>query len=205
MIYVTTLPGSIIDTTLRLESRMTSWGRGPRVTIRHSDLFDNRIPTYALELTFWAPNIADHIEQGGDWTKIPNLMTILTTKTSKCIWVNDVELRKETTTKDARPFGKLYTGDIITVYRSKDSYLKFRCEFSVGESAETRPESERGFIIQHAKQLSGDLAVDGKGIHYKTIQGITTNQESESNSASVKGGTEKTDSGNSEEHKKSPN
>jgi hypothetical protein len=151
---LTSLPGSIINTTLPLESRMTSWGRGPKATIRHPDAMDIRIPQYALELTFWAPSIEARIEAGEDWMEIPNVMTILSTKTSKCIWVNDIALHKESPDKDGYSlFGKLYTGDIITIYRSRDQFLKFRCEFYHGESSGKRPEGEKGFVIEKSDKI----------------------------------------------------
>ncbi|ODH14069.1 CAMK protein kinase [Paracoccidioides brasiliensis] len=165
------IPGSITETTLYLESRMTSWGRGPRVTVRYSDPMDSRIPAYALELTFWAPSIESRIAQGEDWTQVPGVMTILSTKASNCIWVNNVELRKETQSRDARLFGKLYTGDIITVFRDRKRYLRFRCEFYHGESARMRPLEEKGFIIQKAKyersRSEGEVSL-------KTIQDTKT-------------------------------
>ncbi|OAT03291.1 CAMK protein kinase [Blastomyces gilchristii SLH14081] len=155
------LPGSITDVSLHLESRMTSWGRGPRVNVRYSDPMDSRIPAYALELTFWAPSIESRIAAGEDWRKVPGVMAILSTKASNCIWVNDVELRKETPAKDARLFGKLYTGDIITVFRDRERYLRFRCEFYHGESMKLRPLEEKGFLIQKAKYPKSGSKGDG--------------------------------------------
>ncbi|KAK2764548.1 hypothetical protein FQN54_009243 [Arachnomyces sp. PD_36] len=148
---LTSLPGSIVQATIPLESRMTSWGRGPKATIRYPNPMDGRIPQYALELTFWVPSIESRIAAGEDWMSIPDVMTILSTKTSKCIWVNDIALHRVSPDKDGYSlFGKLYTGDIITVYRSREQYMKFRCEFYHGESAGRRPESEKGFIIEKA-------------------------------------------------------
>ena len=98
------------------------------------------------------------------------MMTILSTKTSKCIWVNDVELRKESRSQNAYLFGKLYTGDIITVYRNRDQFLKFRCEFYHGESMQTRPIKEKGFVVEMARKIRG-RAVAGET--WKTIHGVT--------------------------------
>src|SRR5690606_4116513 len=81
-------------------------------------------------------------------------MTILSTKASKCIWVNDVALHKLSSEKDGYSlFGKLYTGDIITVYRSREKYMKNRCEVYHSESAGRRPESEKGFMIERADKI----------------------------------------------------
>ena len=147
------LPGSMLDLNLRLENRMTSWGRGSLATIRHEDSMDTRIPAYALEITFWAPGLEVKIAEGQDWMQVPGVMALLSTKTRKCIWVNDTELRRGTTT-DGGPeglqYGKLYTGDIITVYRHKGEFLQLRCEFYHGESAQTRPAHEAGFVVRQA-------------------------------------------------------
>ncbi|KAL3497129.1 kinase-like domain-containing protein [Aspergillus germanicus] len=143
---LTTVAGSILDLTLPLEGRMTSWGRGPLASICHPDPLDARVPAYALEVTFWTPGIEPCIASGQDWKTIPGLMSVLSTKTRKCIWVNDIELRKG---PDGRVhYGKLYTGDIITIYRGRNAFLKFRCEFYIGDSVRERPEHEKGFSVR---------------------------------------------------------
>ncbi|KAL3467331.1 kinase-like domain-containing protein [Aspergillus heterothallicus] len=141
-----TVPGSIFELTLPLEDRMTSWGRGPQASICYPDPLDARVPAYALEVTFWTPGIELRIASGRDWKTAPGLMSILSTKTRMCIWVNDVELRKG---PDGRSdFGQLYTGDIITIYRGRNKFLKFRCEFYLGESVHERPDKEKGFVVR---------------------------------------------------------
>lgn len=156
---LTTLPGSIFDLTIRLKDRMTSWGRGPQATVCYPEPMDTRIPAYALEITFWAPAIESRIAAGEDWMTVPDVMAILSTKTRKCIWVNDVELRRGPASDsgcEGFHFGKLYTGDIITVYQHKDRYLKFRCEFYHGDSARPRPESEKGFHVRKVLMPKAD-------------------------------------------------
>ena len=149
---LTTIPGSIFDLTIELQERMTSWGRGLQASIRYPQPLDTRIPAYALEITFWAPSIEERIASGEDWTKVPGVMTILSTKTSQCIWVNGVELRRgpidEGNKQKGFYFGKLYTNDIITVYHHKDEFLKFRAEFYHGLSARERPQEEKGFLVR---------------------------------------------------------
>ncbi|KAL1998201.1 hypothetical protein VTN02DRAFT_6661 [Thermoascus thermophilus] len=156
---LTTLPGSIFDLTIRLHDRMTSWGRGPQATVCHPDRMDTRIPAYALEITFWAPAIESRIAAGEDWMTVPDVMAILSTKTRKCIWVNGVELRRGPASDsgcEGFHFGKLYTGDIITVYQHRDRYLKFRCEFYHGDSARPRPEREKGFHVRKVLMPKAD-------------------------------------------------
>ncbi|PYI18115.1 Pkinase-domain-containing protein [Aspergillus violaceofuscus CBS 115571] len=149
---LSTLPGSIFDLTLRLENRMTSWGRGPQATICYPDPMDTRVPAYALEVTFWAPAIEAKIAEGKDWLTVPGVMAILSTKTRKCIWVNGTELRRgpegDKNNREGFHFGKLYTGDVITIWQHRNKFLKFECEFYHGDSARPRPEAEKGFAVR---------------------------------------------------------
>ncbi|KAI9374845.1 kinase-like domain-containing protein [Aspergillus egyptiacus] len=164
---LTTLPGSIIDLTILLEDRMTSWGRGSRATVCHPDPMDARIPAYALEITFWAPTIEDRIASGKDWMAMSGLMAILSTKTRKCIWVNDVELRRGP--DGGMNFGKLYTGDIITVYKHRNKFLKFKCEFYHGDSARERPTQDKKFAVCKVL-ISNDTAANQQPPRQKTTE-----------------------------------
>lgn len=178
------LPDSILKDPIRLESRMTSWGRGMNTTVRYPDPMDSRIPSYALELTFWAPCIESRIAEGKDWIKLPDIVSILSTKTSKCIWVNDVELRSETPAKDAYLFGRVYTGDVITVYRSKDQSLRFRCEFYHGESVKTREEAgatQKKFVIEKAKKVRAVGTSKSTNLTLPTTAGSTMTSASMGN------------------------
>lgn len=147
---LSTMPGSIANMVIRLEDRMTSWGRGPRTTVRYPDEMDSRIPLYALEITFWAPGLEAKITSGEDWLKVPGVMAILSTKTREHIWVNDTKLWRGSRGANGEEFhfGKLYSGDIITVYRDHQQFVKFQCEFFHGDSARARPENEKPFIVQ---------------------------------------------------------
>ncbi|PWY65370.1 protein kinase [Aspergillus sclerotioniger CBS 115572] len=148
---LTTLPGSIFELTIPLETRMTSWGRGPLATICYPEPMDTRIPAYALEVTFWAPAIETKIAAGQEWMTVPGVMAILSTKTRKCIWVNGTELRRGPDGDNGREgfhFGKLYSGDVITVYQHRHKFLKFTCEFYHGDSARPRPDEEKGFTVR---------------------------------------------------------
>ena len=148
---LTTLPGSFTNLTIYLDKRMTSWGRGIDCNVPVADRQDTRIPQYALQLTFWALGMEQRIDSGEEWTTIPNISTIASTKTSQRIWVNDVELRRESRSGDGALYGKVYTGDVITIFKNPGNpreFLKFKVEISFGESARVRPESEKGFQIQ---------------------------------------------------------
>ena len=150
-----TLSGSTTSTTIYLSGRMTSWGRDPRSkvgsNVMHTDKMDVRVPKRALQITFWAPGMEERIERGEDWTTVPGICTIVSTSTSRCIWVNDVELRSQSKEGDARLYGKIYTGDIVTIFKSQnptEGFLKFRVEIGYGDGAGKRPENEQGFQIK---------------------------------------------------------
>lgn len=138
-------PGSIFDLNIRLDKRMTSWGRGPAATYRHPDPMDVRIPAYAIEITFWVQGLELQIARGKDWTEIPGVTAILSTKARKGIWVNGIELHKAG--PEEMQYGNLYNGDVITIYRHKDAFLNLQCEFYHGESAQSRPAHEAGFVV----------------------------------------------------------
>ena len=148
---LTTVPGSYTDVTFWITSRMTSWGRSLACSIPFEDRTDTRIPLYAIEITYHAPDMEARIERGQAWETTPGIHTVVSTGGSECIWVNDVELRKESLTERCAYYGKIYTGDIITVFRSPDPkgpFLKFRVQMHYGDSARFRPEKEKGFQVR---------------------------------------------------------
>lgn len=149
---LTSVAGSFADVSVNLQGRLTSWGRGVDCTVRYPDGKDTRIPKYAVKISFWAPGMEKHIEQGGDWTELRGIRTILATSASDCIWVNDVALRKESRDGDAALFGQIYTGDIITVYDGGNrGFLKFGVEITFGDGARRRPAHEGGFVVQEER------------------------------------------------------
>ncbi|OAP63255.1 hypothetical protein AYL99_02482 [Fonsecaea erecta] len=148
----TSLPGSFANVVINLEARFTVWGRGIDCTVHYPDTKDTRIPKYALKVTFWAPGMEAHVDRGNDWTALPGIRTLIATSASGCVSVNDVELRKESPSGDAALFGKLYTGDIITIFdNGKGEFLKFKVEITFGDSARPRPADESGFIVQEER------------------------------------------------------
>lgn len=147
---LTTVPGSFKTININLEDRMTSWGRDLDCTIRYADKQDTRVPKLAMRVIFWAPNIEKWIEEGNNWTECPGVQTIVSTGTRQCIWINDVELRKELSDGSAALYGKIYTGDIITIFKCKPGgdFMQFRVEITFGDSARPRPEEETGFQVK---------------------------------------------------------
>lgn len=152
---LSTVSGSFINTTIHLSRRMTSWGRDKRCTIEYLDKQDTRIPKAALQITFWAPGVEAKDGHGDEWMMVPRICTMVSTSTSRCIWINDVELRAQSNDGDAALYGKIYTGDIVTIFKSQDptqAFLKFRVEINYGDSAKYRPENEQGFQVQREMQ-----------------------------------------------------
>jgi serine/threonine protein kinase len=146
---LTTVPGSYIDLTIYINSRMTSWGRGPSCNIQYEDRTDLRIPLYPIQITYHAPEMDARIAKGQPWETSPGIHTVI--HTAEGIKVNDVELQHESSEERCAYYGKIYTGDIITVYQSPEPngpFLKFRVEMNYGDSARKRPESEKGFQVR---------------------------------------------------------
>ncbi len=147
---LTTTPGSYADITIYIHSRMTSWGRGPGCNVPYEDKTDVRIPLYAIQITYHAPGMEAHIDSGQPWESAPGIHTVVSTAGMRCIWVNDVELRQESSVEGCAYYGKIYTGDIITVFQTPDlkgPFLKFRVDMHYGDSARKRPENEKGFQV----------------------------------------------------------
>ncbi|KAI5294520.1 hypothetical protein KEM52_003831 [Ascosphaera acerosa] len=143
--------GSFYPYPVSLHERLTSWGRGLNASIQYPDPYDHRVPKYALEVAFWAPRIEEEIANGVNWKTVPRICTILGTQASGSIYVNGVELRKENKQGTARCFGKIYSGDIITIYKDKTCFLAFRCVLFHGEGRMKRPVRERPFRILEAR------------------------------------------------------
>ncbi|KAE9963811.1 hypothetical protein BLS_008897 [Venturia inaequalis] len=142
---LTTTTDSFFSSCLRIEkeNRVTHWGRNPLNTFVHPDKQDTRIPKRAIELHFHAYGIEKELKKGGDWTGMPGISTVIHTLSRAGIWVNNVKL--DSNDKDGAALcGHLYTGDVITIFKNKDSgdgpeSLRFICEFYVGEAANRRP------------------------------------------------------------------
>ncbi|KAI9847404.1 MAG: hypothetical protein M1837_002593 [Sclerophora amabilis] len=144
-------PQSIVNLTLTLNQRETSWGRGSANTIVYPNGQDVRIPKYAIDILFWKEGLPDMINKGLNWKDLPDVPAIIRTRASRQIYVNGVALVNRD--KEGNPYGKLYTGDVITIWEDSNGgkgELKFTCEFYHGASAPPRPAGARAFEIEHA-------------------------------------------------------
>ncbi|KAI9819613.1 MAG: hypothetical protein M1827_007063 [Pycnora praestabilis] len=135
------LPGSICDISIKLEQQEMSWGRNPTSTHVFPDSQDTRIPKNAFALSFWVPGMKKAIKDGKNWRRMKGVQPYLATDGKYYIAVNGVKLRSQS--NGGRAFGKLYNGDIITVWQMGPEFLKFRCQFYHGLSAQPRPDGEK--------------------------------------------------------------
>lgn len=155
---LTALPGSLCNTTIRLERRITYYGRDPSSHARHPDPKESRIPKNALDVIFWRPGIEAMIESGKDWSTLDGLYAIVSTRTSKNIKINGVKLTKG---EGCWNYGRLHTGDVITIFGPHEGekvegkaaeYLKFRCDFSIGLSAQPRAQDQPRFVVEKEEE-----------------------------------------------------
>jgi serine/threonine protein kinase len=145
---LTSTPDSFKSITLNLSSRLSVWGRAPGNTHVYEDKNDTRISKESISIWFWAKDIDKIPEDDQSWIKKSDLHCIISTGSQQGILVNGVKLAKKET--GARPFGRVYTGDVITVCQQTSDGgpgLRFVCEFFHGEGQHARPEKGPRFKI----------------------------------------------------------
>lgn len=151
---LTTLPGSVCNTTIKLEQRWTSYGRDPASHVEYPDPLDVRVPRAAFDVIFWCPGLEALLESGAQWTEVEGIYPIVRTRTSLKIRVNGVKLSKG---KNCWHYGRLHTSDIITVFGPPEGeaklgkeaeFLKFRCEFYTGPGAKERELGSPRFVVE---------------------------------------------------------
>ena len=153
-------PGSIPSVPIKITAQATTFGRHPSSDFVHPNVREDRIPKHALDITMWYPNIERDVASGKrEWHLNESLTALISTRTSRYIKVNDVRLMKGS---GCWLYGKLKTGDVITVFgppecvdpagmdAKQKEYLQFRCEFFVGGSKEPR-ESDEPFLVEKEK------------------------------------------------------
>lgn len=144
---LTTVPGSIFETSIKFTERVTTWGRDPESTVQYKNTKDTRVPKNAFDIIFWRSGIEKAIKKGEDWTKMPNVFAIITTRANRYIKINGVRLTRFADEGDGWLYGRLFTGDIVTVYDYNAEFLKFRCEFFWGASKDPRPAGQL-FVVE---------------------------------------------------------
>ena len=156
---LTPTQGSFYTEPLMLTSRITAWGREPSCTHVYPNSSDTRVPRNAMDIYFWCPGAAAKSAVGTDWRDIKGLHAVIMTRSRNGIKVNSVRLPKF---PPNGPFktGRLKTGDIIEIFNDGKSYLRYRCDFNLGDSAHERLPSEP-FVVEDDEELYA-IAVAGK-------------------------------------------
>ena len=142
-------PGSVLNTTINLTERITSFGRHPDSHYVYPDPLDIRIPKAAMDIVFWRSGIEAAVEAGADWKIMDGLKVIIVTRCSQWIFVNDVKLTKEE--PDGWIYGFLRQGDIVTIFEDHTGFLKYRCEFYVGAAKEERGPGEDFKVLKETE------------------------------------------------------
>lgn len=106
---------------IHLEERSLRYGHHPH----NSNYFPISYPRRALHLV-WADE--NKFEKVVNWNKVDGLVPIVQAVAGVKIWVDDVALL--TSDRHCAKYGRLHTGDIITLFEPGKSrtYLRFRCE-----------------------------------------------------------------------------
>lgn len=160
------ITGSFDAAVVPLASRSTLWGRAPQCNARYANAQEVRVPKFGMKIMFFASGIETVEQAGGDWRQVPGIRTIVATSATKGIHVNGVHLAQQSTDGRAALFGKLYSGDIVTIFDSGKGgeFLKYEVEILFGSSATVRPEQEKPFLVQreynhHAKMKEQSMVV----------------------------------------------
>ncbi len=159
---------SSLSINITLTQREVSWGRGRGNAVVYPHGHDTRVPKCAFHIIFWKDGLRQMIDRGVDWTTVPDVAAFVRTGPTNCIRVNGVQL----TSSDHRghPYGRLYTGDVITVFENKNKDkdkddgsrggngklsgkedIKFTCEFFHGPSVPTRPPDAGPFVVEYSQ------------------------------------------------------
>ena len=153
---LTATPESYVNISIPLQQCDTFWGRDRACNVRYPDPQDTRIPKWALKVLFWAEGLDCFVKSGGDWTTYPGIYTIIATSATKGILVNGVKLTQRSEDGLAGLYGRLYRGDVITIYEQNGdpNVLKFHADILFGAGANARPAAEKPFKVLKEEKRS---------------------------------------------------
>ena len=138
---------SFTPITLNLTNRLSMWGRDPTCNTHiYADKYDTRIPKVGIFIIFHANGIEKFVDTDDSWTKLPDLHCVISTESTRGIHINGVLLRN--VEPGRRAFGRVHTGDEISIVDGQRGVLKFVCEFFHGEGATRRSAVARPFKIE---------------------------------------------------------
>lgn len=158
--------GSIPSRMIHIVSQATTFGRDPECDYEFGDPTEDRVPKRAMDIALWYPRIEDDLACGkDDWHKHPALTALISTRTSRHIRVNGVKLTRGT---GCWLYGKLHTGDVITIFgpaneresalstneeanARNQQYLQYKCTFFCGQSQHPRPH-DKPFVVDREEE-----------------------------------------------------
>lgn len=158
-----TTPGSIISAEIPLTSLRMIYGRGMDSTHKFPDVKDIRIPKYGLKLAFHSneiSNLVEYLSSGQPFSLIHDLYVSITTSATRGIYINDVHLPHQDSLAGGYYWGKVQTGDVVTLYDGENvegnqEYLKFEIEINYGDSAKMRREGDEPFCVHWTQKRKG--------------------------------------------------
>lgn len=141
------LPGSVVDTPIKLEKQLTSFGREPQSDVVYPDPLDTRVPRAAIDILFWRPGMeretrrpacstSNSSDTSISWTAPADAWALVASRSSSsaCIAVNGVRLPYYEDERHGWIYGVLRHGDVVSIFEGPTGFLKYRCEFYVGLS-----------------------------------------------------------------------
>jgi hypothetical protein len=133
-------PGSFLSTTINLDRIMTSFGRAKKSTFIVSGQ-ESRVSRSSFAIQFFDGETTwpEFEASGKDFKTISDMRPFITTDSSNGIHINRVKMLPRDSVSDRRPFGELFTGDEISIWDEKGSYLIYTCEFYYGRAQDHRP------------------------------------------------------------------
>ncbi|KAL6720794.1 Protein kinase protein rad53 [Lecanora helva] len=175
------IPGSIKSVgKIRINTMGTSYGRHPTCTYVHPNPKDNRIPKYAFDIQMWYPSIDKDLAAGKtDWATHPDLVALIRAGTSVGIAVNGVRLKRG---KDCWQFGKLQSGDVVSVVELKEGvkprteadreWLRYKAEFYVGASKVARKVGEMFAVEKEEEKYKAYIEKMTRGESVENQEGV---------------------------------
>lgn len=145
---------------LNITESVTSWGRGAKNTVRYSNVKEVRVPKYAFKIFGFKHTDAWKLPPHGLSFDTKDLVFYVSTKASMGITVNNIQLDSndpQNPDTPSRNWGKLYHGDIITVWqhdRDKAQFTRFRFECYHGPCKERRPITQPFALLPAGDLLS---------------------------------------------------
>lgn len=161
---LTPVPGSFNMKPIILEKRYTMWGRAPLCDVCYNDPQDVRVPIHGLKIIFHPPGELNTDVGHDEWKQLPGIRTSIATSATRGIDINGWRLHSRTADGEHACYGKIYTGDIITIYdgtghSGERSFLKYDVEILFGDSARRRPAKECPFM---EKRVKFDRGISGE-------------------------------------------